>query len=197
MRTGERILTTPLRAGFLAAPTFRALAAFVVTALLGGCASHRPVAPADVPATLKVPDGQTLTAALHATGVQIYECRASAEDPKRFTWVFLSPSAELSDHSGKEVAHHSAGPTWEGEDGSKVVGEVLAHDGGPNPGAVPWLLLRAKSNSGKGLFGKTRFIQRLHTIGGQAPATGCDAGHAGQRNRVAYSADYYFYGPRR
>jgi Protein of unknown function (DUF3455) len=160
---------------------------------LAGCASHRPVAPTDVPATLKVADGQVLTAALHGTGVQIYECRASAQDPKRFTWVFQAPAAELSDRSGKDIGRHYAGPTWEGYDGSKVVGDVVARDNGPNPNAIPWLLLRATSNSGKGIFGKTQFIQRLHTIGGVAPGASCDADHAGQRSRVAYSADYYFY----
>ena len=164
---------------------------------LAGCASHKPIPPTDVPATLKVADGQVLTAALHATGVQIYECRASAQDPKRFTWIYQAPAAELSDRSGKDVASHYAGPTWEGSDGSKVVGEVVVHDNGPNPSAIQWLLLRAKSNSGKGIFAKTQFIQRLHTIGGVAPSPGCDAERAGQRTRVAYSADYYFYAARR
>ena len=34
------------------------------------------------------------------------------------------------------------------------------------------------------------------TKGGKAPATGCDAGHAGQEVRVPYSADYLFYAPK-
>lgn len=171
--------------------------AFLCAAALAGCASHKPIAPTDVPAALKVADGSILTAALHATGVQIYECRANAQDPKRFGWLYQAPAAELSDRSGKDVGRHYAGPTWEGYDGSKVVGDVVVRDNGPNPGAIQWLLLRAKSNSGKGIFGKTRFIQRLHTIGGVAPTASCDAAHAGERTRVAYSADYYFYAARR
>jgi hypothetical protein len=169
----------------------------ILLCAVAGCASHKPLAPTDVPATLKVADGQVLTAALHGTGVQIYECRASAQDPKRFTWIFHAPAADLSDRSGKEIGRHYDGPTWEGYDGSKVVGEVMVRDNAPNPTAVQWLLLRSKSNSGKGIFGKTQFIQRLHTIGGVTPAAICDAGHAGQRTRVAYSADYYFYAARR
>jgi hypothetical protein len=169
------------------------LCAFAIAA----CASHRPVPPSDVPASLQVAKGQTLTAVLHGTGVQIYECRANAQDPKRFAWIYQSPAAELSDRSGKDVGHHSAGPTWEGYDGSKVVGEIVTRDNGPNPQAIQWLLLRAKSNTGKGIFGKTQFIQRLHTIGGVAPTDNCDASRAGQRTRVAYSADYYFYAGRR
>jgi hypothetical protein len=164
---------------------------------LAGCASHRPIPPTDVPAALKVAQGQVLTAALHGTGVQIYECRASTTGPKRLTWVYQSPVADLSDRTGKDVGRHYAGPTWEGYDGSKVVGDVVVRDNAPNPGAIQWLLLRAKSNSGKGIFGRTQFIQRLHTIGGVTPDARCDTDHAGQRTRVAYSADYYFYSSRR
>jgi hypothetical protein len=170
---------------------------FFFACALPGCASHKPVAPTDVPPTLRVADDAVLTAALHGTGVQIYECRANAQDPKRFGWVYQAPAADLSDRSGKDLGRHYAGPTWEGYDGSKVVGDVMARDNSPKPGAIQWLLLRAKSNTGKGIFGKTRFIQRLHTIGGVMPTAGCDADHAGQRTRVAYSADYYFYAARR
>jgi len=184
----RRLFRSTLRVAILAP-----LGAFAIAA----CASQRPVPPADVPASLQVAKGQLLTAALHGTGVQIYECRANAQDPRRFAWVYQSPAAELSDRSGKDVGHHSAGPTWEGYDGSKVVGEIVMRDNGPNPQAIQWLLLRAKSNTGKGIFGKTQFIQRLHTIGGVTPTDTCDASRVGQRTRVAYSADYYFYAGRR
>ncbi len=134
---------------------------------------------------------------LHGTGVQIYQCTPSEQNPPRYTWVLQGPKADLSDRSGKDIGRHYEGPTWEADDGSKVVGEVMARADPPSPGAVPWLLLRAKTNVGKGLFGKVQWIQRLHTIGGLAPGSACDAAHAGQRTRVAYSADYYFYVPRR
>jgi hypothetical protein len=188
MRTGERPLLISICTGALL---------LALAALFAGCVGHRPAAPADVPASLAVPGGHALTAALHGTGVQIYECRAAAHDPNHFAWSLQAPAADLADRSGRDVGRHYAGPTWEGEDGSKVVGEVTARDPGPAPTAVPWLLLRAKSNSGKGIFGRTRFIQRLHTIGGQPPAALCDSTRAGQRTRVAYSADYYFYAARR
>ena len=63
--------------------------------------------------------------------------------------------------------------------------------------AETWLLLRAKSTAGKGIFARVQFIQRLDTVGGQPPQTGCDSAHSGQRTRVAYSAEYYFYSARR
>ena len=62
----------------------------------------------------------------------------------------------------------------------------------PAGDAVPWLLLRTTATAGK-RFREVSFIQRLATQGGKAPATGCDAAHAGAELRVDYSADYYFY----
>ncbi len=70
---------------------------------------------------------------LHGSGVQIYQCLADPQNAKRFAWVFQSPAADLSDRSGKDVGRHYAGPTFEGNDGSKVVAEVVAKDPGPAP----------------------------------------------------------------
>jgi len=38
-----------------------------------------------------------------------------------------------------------------------------------------------------------RFIQRLHTVGGNAPSDGCSQASAGAEVRVTYSAEYWFY----
>jgi hypothetical protein len=166
-------------------------------AMFAGCAGHRVAAPPDVPLSLRVPDRQILRLVLHGAGVQIYECKIGKEGATRFAWTLRSPEADLLDQTGKTVGRHYAGPTWEANDGSTVTGEVVASDNAPDGRAIPWLLLRATSNAGKGLFGKTRFIQRLHTVGGKEPATTCDATQAGKRTRVAYSADYYFYSTRK
>jgi Protein of unknown function (DUF3455) len=171
--------------------------ASIAATLLVSCAHDRPQPPLDVPPALQAPAGQRLTRVLHATGVQIYQCAASAQNPPRYGWTLQAPAADLADRSGKDVARHYEGPAWEAYDGSKVVGELVAHVDAPAPNAIPWLLLRAKSNTGKGIFAKVQSIQRLHTIGGVAPQSPCDAGHAGQRTRVPYSADYYFYSGRR
>jgi hypothetical protein len=169
----------------------------LATGVIAGCAGQKPIPATDVPAALNVPGDHVLTAALHGTGVQIYECRTNPKDPKGFIWWYTEPKADLSDRSGKDIGRHYAGPTWEAYDGSTVVADIQARVNAPNPGAIQWLLLRAKTNAGKGTFGKTRFIQRLHTIGGLAPTDPCDARHLGQRTRVPYSADYYFYNSRR
>ena len=160
-----------------------------MAALLAGCAAPGPV----VPNELKVPSAQSLSLEARATGVQIYECRASKDDPARFAWSFRAPEADLFDAAGRKIGKHYAGPTWESNDGSKVVGEVKAQHDAPDPDAIPWLLLSAKSTSGSGVLARTVSIQRVGTVGGKAPAGGCSQSQAGQEARVAYRASYYFY----
>ena len=162
-------------------------------ALLAGFSTAQAGTMPEVPEALKVPANQVLSLETQAAGVQIYECKASKDDPTRFEWVFKAPEAELFDSAGKKIGRHYAGPTWESNDGSKVVGEVKAKDNGPDPNAIPWLLLSAKSTSGSGVFGQTQSIQRIHTSGGKAPAEGCNQAQAGKEARVPYKAKYYFY----
>jgi hypothetical protein len=149
-----------------------------------------------VPDALKTPPAQVPTLEARAAGVQIYECKAGKTDPARYEWVFKAPEAELSDAAGNRIGKHYAGPTWESTDGSKVVGAVKARDDGPDAGAIPWLLLSATSASGNGAFGRTQSIQRVNTVGGKAPAAGCDEGHVNNEARVPYKAVYWFYAAR-
>jgi Protein of unknown function (DUF3455) len=109
--------------------------------------------------------------------------------------VLEAPEAELFDQSGAKLGRHYAGPTWESADGSRVVGEVMQRS--PVQDAVPWLLLRVKSSEGAGPLANAKYIQRVDTIGGVAPSSGCDAARAGAKVRVDYSANYDFYGPSR
>ena len=175
-------------------PYATTIAGASLAGILAGCAASNVATNPLVPENLKVPDGQTLSLVSPATGVQIYVCGATKTEPARFEWVFKAPEADLFDLSGKKIGKHYAGPTWESNDGSKVVGQVKARDDGPNANAIPWLLLSAKSTSGKGVFSQTQSIQRLYTVGGKAPATGCNRAQLGKEGRVPYKATYYFYG---
>src|SRR5271155_589557 len=149
---------------------------------------------AEVPDKLQVPAGQVLAFDLPARGVQIYVCSARKDDATKFEWTLKAPEAELFDASGKKVVKHYGGPTWEADDGSKVVGELKARDDGPDPNAIPWLLLSAKMTSGNGMLAKTVSIQRLRTVGGKAPGDGCsEAAQAGHEVRIPYQAHYAFY----
>jgi hypothetical protein len=172
------------------------IASASIAAFLSGCVSTEMEKAPSVPASLNVPATQTLSVVAQASGVQIYDCSASKTDPAKFEWVFRAPEADLFDRTGKKIGKHYAGPTWESNDGSKVIGEVKGRDDGPDANAIPWLLLNAKSTSGNGVFGKTQSIQRLNTVGGKAPVGGCNQAQAGKDARIAYRAAYYFYVPR-
>src|SRR6266446_1096739 len=147
--------------------------------------------------TPPAPDGQTVLLKALGKGVQIYECKARPGDPGRFDWSFKAPEADLTNEDGKKIAKHYAGPTWEANDGSKVVGEVQNKADAPRPGAVPWLLLKAKTHQGTGTFARVTYIRRVDTEGGVAPAAGCDQAHVNAEARVDYRANYYFYAPQR
>jgi hypothetical protein len=166
-----------------------------MSVLLAACVSQHAAAPA-IPASIQPPANQTLQLRARAVGVQIYVCQASHDDPMRFDWVFKAPEAQLFDKSGKPIIKHFAGPTWQSVDGSSVIGEVVAKDNGPDPMAIPWLLLRAKATSGEGSLSHTQSVQRLNTVGGKAPEGGCGAGIVGSEVSVHYTADYLFYGAR-
>jgi hypothetical protein len=172
-----------------------AMGSFSVVML--GCATSQAVRPPDAPQELRPPEDQVLALQAQATGVQIYECSASKDQPARFEWAFKAPEAELFDRAGRKIGKHYAGPTWESADGSAVVGEVKAHNGGPDPNAIPWLLLGAKSNSGTGVFRQIKSIQRLQTVEGKAPSTPCGQDNSQQVVRVPYKATYYFYAARK
>jgi len=170
------------------------MTAVVGLALFGIQTSALAAAPAtavpDVPAAIRVPAGAKLIEKLHATGAQVYGCAAT---DGKFGWTLKRPDATLTDAQGGEAGKHGAGPSWTAKDGSAVTGAKVAQADAPVADAVPWLLLKATSTTGKGRLSGVGFIQRLSTKGGKAPPAGCDAAHAGTELRVDYSADYYFY----
>jgi Protein of unknown function (DUF3455) len=147
----------------------------------------------EVPANLAAPASEEVVLQAHATGSQIYVCQDGPD--QKLAWVLKAPDATLFDSHGATIGKHYAGPTWKHNDGSEVVGKVVARQDSPDAGAVPWLLLVAANHSGSGILANVTSIQRIHTKGGQPPASGCDDAHRGSENRSAYSADYYFYAP--
>jgi hypothetical protein len=142
-------------------------------------------------ALVPAPAGAPLMLEAMADGVQIYACEAQGQG---FEWVFKAPEANLFDKQGRQIGTHFAGPTWKTGDGATVVGEVAAKADAPAPGAIQWLLLRAKSHEGTGALSGVAFIRRAETKGGVAPKAGCDAGHRGEQARIRYSALYQFFG---
>ena len=162
--------------------------------LVAACAS--PPAPTPivrVPEKLQPAANESLATIVSARGVQIYECRSRKQPDGGFEWAFAAPEADLFDARGSRIGRHYAGPHWEAVDGSKIVGTVKERADAPLADAIPWLLLTAKSVGPEGSFSKVTSIQRVNTVGGVVPTTGCSEATAGTAARISYTADYYFF----
>lgn len=146
-----------------------------------------------VPAVLDPPPGQKLAMTVRASGVQVYECRAEGTT---YEWSFVGPEADLFDSRGARMGIHGAGPYWQWEDGSRVLGTVKARADAPAKDAIPWLLLSATGGGHEGVLSRIGSIQRVNTAGGVAPASGCGPESRGALARVAYTADYRMFAAR-
>ncbi len=149
---------------------------------------------AQVPPQLQSPVNEQLVTRVHGKGDQIYTCKM---DGAQFTWVLKAPDAQLFDNKdGKLFGKHFAGPSWEANDGSRIIGKAVANAASPDPDSIPWLRINVVSHEGAGLLSRVTMVQRLNTKGGKAPSSGCDAANSGREVRVSYSADYLFYAPK-
>jgi hypothetical protein len=190
-RDPHRHSNAPVRRRFRFAHLLVAgLAATAAAASLPQAAAAGPPEPI-VPTRIQVEDGNKVFLVGHAVGVQIYTCGA-------YGWSPPTPRADLYDDSGKRIATHFGGPTWQATDGSKVVARRV--DGVTvDPSAIPWLLLAADPDSTSAgpdgaRLAETTFIQRIATTGGLVPpAADCNAGTDGTVKEVPYTADYYFW----
>ncbi|MFM0171061.1 DUF3455 domain-containing protein [Paraburkholderia sediminicola] len=155
------------------------ISAVWLLAVVGTSAGAAPIDP---------PDARALLSAT-ASGVQLYSCEYDANHT--LGWVFRSPRATLFDSNGTAVIEHSAGPSWEARDGSRIVGHVLAQMPSEMPNGVPQLLLETHSTGAKGMLSDVRYVQRTMTAGGVAPAAPCTVEHA--VGNSPYIATYTFF----
>jgi hypothetical protein len=137
---------------------------------------------------LEVEAGNPLVFHAYAAGVQIYKWNGTS-------WAFAGPEAVLfADADAKSVVgiHYATpnGPAWESISGSKVIASALERVL-VDPASIPWLKLGAVTSTGPGIFDGVSFIQRVHTVGGNAPSA--PGTFVGQEARVPYTAEYYFY----
>jgi hypothetical protein len=171
----------------------------LIVAALAAAAALVPAAALAGPAAPEVPEAIAVTGphkpylVAHAEGVQIYACTAVAGG---HAWRLLAPRATLTGDNGKVIGSHYGGPKWEARDGSIV---AAARDAGASVDAtaVDWLRLKVTSATagpdGDRLTATT-YIQRIHTVGGVAPAAaGCDADSIAEQREIPYSADYVFF----
>ena len=160
----------------------------MICLVAASCLSGATAAAQTAASSTDVPPTEKLMVKLLGKGVQVYACTVKDGN---WAWTYKAPEAQLEDEAGKRVGRHFGGPKWRLNDGSEVLGKVMATE--PHAGTVPWLLLSATSTGGEGQLSKVDMVRRTDTTGGVAPAEGCDPAHAGNETRVVYTATYSFY----
>src|SRR5437899_4842529 len=106
----------------------------------------------NVPDMVRPPAGEELVLVAHATGFQIYICRADADGKP--VWALKAPEAQLEDQQGNSIGIHFGGPTWRHNDGSEITARMVAKTDAPDTGAIPWLLLSVTGHSGIGVLSR-------------------------------------------
>src|ERR1044071_7355498 len=187
MQTNEtgavrQVASGALKATWANKSTFAGLALVLGCSLTALAADGNDNRAPEVPDTIVVDQGNKVDFHALGIGVQIYTWDGSA-------WTGPVPEATLF-HANGVVATHFAGPTWQSNSGSTVVG-TPEKSVTVDTNAIPWVRLKAKSSEGPGIFANTTFIQRVHTVGGKAPKE--NGSFVGQVARVPYAADYFFY----
>jgi hypothetical protein len=199
--------------------TAACVAAFSVMMSTGvRAADADDLTPPRVPGPLKVEDDNRLFRVGHGIGTQNYVCTPSTTSVSGYAFSLFTPQATLFDDDGAQLITHFFSPnsdpqvkppeagtirvTWEdSRDSSRVWGFVAQQSTDGNfvrRDAVAWLLVQtsgvAAGPTGGDRMTKTTFIQRVNTVGGLAPATGCSSFEdLGRKAFVPYSADYFFY----
>ena len=170
------------------------------------------VTPPPVPDRLHVADGNEAFLIAHAFGSQDYVCAASGSG---VAFVLTTPEAVLFDNPGRRVINHFFSPnpieggtiraTWQSTRNSSAFWGSLVRpatfDTDPDfvaQDAIAWLLLgRAGVLEGSGTgdnLAAVTFVQRVNTVGGLAPATGCSSPDDLRKTAIVpYEADYVFY----
>jgi hypothetical protein len=153
--------------------------------LLSGSLLSARAAETPLPDAIAAP-GETVVLSVHAEGAQVYECKAGPDGKP--SWAFREPIATLL-LDGKTVGRHYAGPSWEHNDGSAVVGKPVGNVPGATSNDIPWLKLEVISRRGSGILSGVTTVQRINTRGGKLEGA-CDK--AGAFTSAPYSADYVF-----
>ena len=191
----------------------RALAAIALAAIGGATPGDAAAAPAtpSLPPVL-IPDGASPFLRTHAIGTQNYVCVVTGAG---FAWRFAGPQATLFVNVfgvQQQATTHFLSPnpdeaglaraTWQGSfDSSRVWArptQIVDDPAIVGAGNIPWLLLQrvgaSRGPTGVGVLAQATWIQRIRTVGGVAPSTGCSQStDVGALALVPYSTDYVFF----
>lgn len=172
-------------------------------------AAHAQVpTPPPVPDNLRVLLPNQVFLVGRGVGTQNYECQPSPTIGQ-VAWTLFTPQATLFNDQSEQLITHFFSPnpdeagnpvrvTWEDSGNTSTVWAKLVASASVTPGAIAWLKLQVVGTrvgpTGGDTFSGTTFIQRLNTVGGLAPSTGCDLPtDIGNRAFIPYRADYFFY----
>ena len=191
-----------------------ALALACTVALPQAARAQSVVTPPPVPANIRVPAGNEAFLLGRAVGTQNYECQP-AGSVGQVAWTLFTPEATLFGDQGEPVIFHFFSPnpfefsatpfangvvraTWQSSQDASTIWGRVAGSATVDPTAIAWVLVQAtgveKGPTGGGTLAVTTFVQRLNTVGGLAPATGCQIPtDVGSKAFVPYRADYFFF----
>jgi hypothetical protein len=191
----------------------KATVAVLVLALARVATAGDHVTPPAVPANLEVPENHKAFLAGDAYGTQNYICLPTATG---FAWTLFGPQATLFDDDMDQIITHylSGNPaesetpraTWRhSRDTSAAWAVMIQNSSDPlfvAPGSIPWFLLQVVGTqygpTGGHKLAATTYIQRVNTLGGLAPTSGCAlTTDVGKKSLVPYQAEYVFYRERK
>jgi uncharacterized protein DUF3455 len=176
------------------------------------------VTPPQVPEDIKVTEEGVIPFLVgHADGTQNYVCKPSGAG---FAYILFTPEATLFNGHDKQLITHYFSPnpeeantdprvdgnlmiraTWQHLDTSTIWAKVHQNPTGVaivDKDSIAWLLLDVVGHldgpTGGTTLSQTRFVQRVNTIGGNPPSTGCASlADVGKEAFVHYKADYFFW----
>ena len=180
--------------------------AFIVGA--SSVALAQTITPPAVPPGLEVLAPNEVFLIGHATGTQNYECQPTAI-LGRVAWTLFTPQATLFDDDHEQLTTHFFSPnpeegsiivraTWQDSTDTSSIWAKATGAVTVDPTAVAWVRLEVVGTrvgpTGGDALSRSTFVQRVNTVGGIPPPTGCDQlKDAGRKAFVPYTADYVFF----
>ena len=176
-------------------------------------AHAQDISPPSVPPGLEVDPGNEVFLLGRGVGTQNYVCSpcdpTTANCPLGVAFTLFTPQATLFDDFGDQLTTHFSSPnpveggiirvTWQDSRDTSRVWASLIKAVTVREDSIPWVKLNVKDTGTQaGPTGdrltKPTFIQRVNTVGGKAPATGClSSTDLGRQAFIPYTADYFFY----
>jgi hypothetical protein len=177
------------------------------TAVSSQAGQREDLTPPRVPNDIQVPAEAELFLIGHAVGTQNYVCVPSGAG---FVFNLFTPEATLFNDDAQQIITHFFSPnpnpkdggairaTWEHSRDTSTVWGAVTGQVTVRQDSIAWLRVEIKGAvagpTGGTKLTRTKFVQRINTVGGLPPSTGCSsATDVGTKAFIPYTADYLFY----